>query len=110
MATKKKAQPTKTASNRPSRLALGESLDLEGVVKLHARLVKCAAKKTNVCINAARVAYVDTSSLQALVSFVCLVSKNGNSVKWVTPSPALVNAARLASVDGALGLDSVAGN
>lgn len=109
MATKK-AQPAKTAGNRPSRLALGESLDLEGVVKLHARLNKCAAKKTNVCINAARVAYIDTSSLQALVSFVCHVSTNGNSVKWVTPSAALLSAARLASVDGPLGLDSVAVN
>lgn len=108
MATKK-TPPAKTAGNRPSRLALGESLDLEGVVKLHARLNKCAAKKTNVCINAASVAYIDTSSLQALVSFVGLVSTNGNSVRWVTPSPALISAAQLASVDRALGLDSVTG-
>ena len=96
--------PGKTASNRPSRIVLGKSLDLDGVARLHKRLLDCAAKKTNVNINAARVEHIDTASLQALVSFISMVGKNGNSVKWVSPSATLVDAARLTSIDEQLGL------
>jgi len=101
----RKTKPEKTTSNRPSRIVLGESLDFDGIARLHTRLVNCAAKKTNVNINAARVEHIDTASLQAMVSFISLVAINGNSVKWASPSAALLGAARLAGVDEQLDLN-----
>lgn len=104
MPTRKK-KPAETASNRPSRIVLGESLGFDGIARLHARLVNCAAKKTNVNINAARVETIDTASLQALVAFVSMVSVNGNNVKWISPSAALTGAANLAGVNDQLDLN-----
>jgi len=106
----RKSNPDKTAGNRPSRIVLGESLDFDGIARLHTRLVNCAAKKTNVNINAARVEHIDTASLQALVSFVSMVGKNGNSVKWSSPSAALVGMASLAGVAELIDLNIEPGN
>ena len=109
MATRKK-KPVKTAANRPSRLVLGETLDIDGINRLHARFVKCAAKKTNVTINAARVESADMSSLQALLALVERVRKDGNSVKWTSPSAALVRTAHLAGIGERLGLEPAKGD
>jgi ABC-type transporter Mla MlaB component len=107
---RRKTNPDKNVSNRPGRIVLGESLDIDGIARLHTRLVNCAAKKTNININAARVEHIDTASLQALVSFVSMVGINGNSVKWVTPSAALIGAASLAGVDEQLDFNIEPGN
>jgi len=109
MASRKRT-PDKTAGSRPSRVVLGESLDYDGIARLHTRLVNCAAKKTNVNINAARVEHIDTASLQVLVSFVSMIGKNGNSVKWVSPSAALVGTASLAGLTEQLHMNIEPGN
>jgi len=94
-----------SASNRPSSISLGESLDFDGIARLHTRLINCAAKKKDVNINAARVEHIDTASLRALVSFVNMIGSNGNSVRWVSPSAALVAAASIAGIHEQLDLD-----
>ena len=96
--TNRKIKSKNSTSSRPSSIVLGESLDFDGIARLHTRLLNCATKKKNVDIKAARVEHIDTASLQALMSFVSMIGANGNSVRWVSPSAALVNAASIAGL------------
>lgn len=93
-----------TTGNRPSRIVLGEVLDINAVARLHKRLVKCADKKNSVTINAAKVNSVDTSSLQVLLAFTERVCAEGNRISWQSPSDSLVRTARMTGLDTLLGL------
>lgn len=93
------------ATKRASRIVLGERLDIDGVAKLHTRLINCAEKGVNVNLNAGKVATVDTSSLQLLVAFINRIRENGNTVNWQSPSDALTGSASLAGIDTHLCLE-----
>ena len=103
--TTSKEKPVKgTTGIRPSRVVLGEVLDIDGVVRLHRRLLKCADRKNRVTINAAKVSRADTASLQALLAFVERICADGNRISWQSPSDALVRSARMIGLDARLGL------
>ena len=89
-------------NKRPSKLTLSGHLDIDGSGKLHRRLMSCAAKGLDVHINAAKVESANTSSLQLLLAFVIRIHENGNTVKWKTPSDALIRSAALAGLESYL--------
>ena len=88
--------------NKSSRITLANNQDISVVNKLRDRLIKCAAKDTDVNLYASKVETIDTSSLQLILAFVREVEKKGHSMKWHSPSEPLLNTARLIGLEAEL--------
>jgi len=93
------ATKNKTAAKQASRIMLGANLDIAGAGKLYDRLKKCAAKKVDVTLYAARVETIDTIALQLLLAFVRQIHENGNDVNWKSPSEAILKTARVIGLE-----------
>ena len=93
---------TRASRNKSSRITLASNQDISAVNKLRDRLIKCAAKDTDVNLYAGKVETIDTSSLQLILTFVREVEQKGHTMKWHSPSEALLNTARLIGLEAQL--------
>ena len=98
MARRSKARP------EARRIALAEDLRIGGAREAYAAL---SGGRGDLEIDGSRVARIDAAGLQALAAGIGRARAQGASCQWHEPSAALLAAAALAGLEGALGLAGV---
>ena len=92
---KKDTTHSKTAKTRgrtPRNLVLDAELKIAQARQLKDTLTKFLSRK-QLTIDASRVEKIDTSTLQLLTAFVTEAGDRSAKIRWLSPSPALLNAA-----------------
>lgn len=74
---------------------LGEMLDISFAAKLHAQLKDETQNSTSVTLVSDKLARIDASCLQVLVSFTNYAKENGIKIHWDNPGQILSDSARL---------------
>ncbi len=85
-------------------ISCGDSLDITQVSELHARLGEALAAGGAVVLQASAVERADAAALQLLCSFFREAAERGVSLRWESPSAALLDAARLLDLQQCLHL------
>lgn len=90
------------SDKKASRITLAKHQDISIISNLHGRLKKCANRQVDVNMSTENLESIDASTLQLLLSFVQQIHSDGNNVNWQSPSPALLDSARLIGLEDEL--------
>ena len=77
------------------QIECGERMTIEHVESLYSQLEAAAQENDYIELIADRVQQCDTASLQLILSLLRMSKEQGHTVKWVKPSPAILNVAQL---------------
>lgn len=75
-------------------VTLPESLKIDTVQAVHARLDEVLSKPTAIAIDAASCEAIDYSGVQLLLTFAKAVAEGGRVLEWTGVTETLINAAR----------------
>ncbi|NRA25103.1 MAG: STAS domain-containing protein [Oleispira sp.] len=73
----------------------GERMTIEQVESLYSQLETALLEHDQINLIADRVQQSDTASLQLIVNLLQMSKQQGHTVKWIKPSPAIINVAEL---------------
>lgn len=73
----------------------GERMTIEQVESLYSQLETALLEHDQINLIADRVQQSDTASLQLIVNLLRMSKQQGHTVKWIKPSPAIINVAEL---------------
>jgi ABC-type transporter Mla MlaB component len=82
----------------------GERMTIEQVESLYSQLEAAVLDNDYIELIADRVQQCDTASLQLIVNLLRLSKQQGNTVKWIKPSAAILNVAKLLGLTESLEL------
>ena len=77
------------------RVECGERMTIEQVESLYSQLESALLEHDEIELIADRVQQCDTASLQLIVNLFKASKQQGHTVRWVNPSPSIVNVAEL---------------
>lgn len=98
--------PVLPAIESSEPIVLDAVLTIAEAAALKDRLLPHLNRKGEICVDASRIAAVDTAGLQVLLAFVRTVQGHGAVVQWSGVSDALLNTALLLGVAGQIGFPS----
>jgi ABC-type transporter Mla MlaB component len=73
----------------------GERMTIEQVESLYSQLESALLEHDQIELIADRVQQCDTASLQLILNLLRISKQQGHTVKWIKPSPAVINVAEL---------------
>ncbi len=73
----------------------GERMTIEQVESLYSQLEIALLEHDQIELIADRVQQCDTASLQLILNLLRISKQQGHTVKWIKPSPAVINVAEL---------------
>ena len=77
------------------QIECGERMTIEQVESLYSQLESALLEHDQIELIADRVQQCDTASLQLILNLLRISKQQGNTVKWIKPSPAVINVAEL---------------
>ena len=77
------------------QIECGERMTIEQVESLYSQLESALLEHDQIELIADRVQQCDTASLQLILNLLRISNLQGRTVKWVKPSPAIINVAEL---------------
>ena len=86
------------------QIECGERMTIEQVESLHNQLESAALENDHIELIADRVQQCDTATLQLIVNLLRTSKQQGYTVKWIKPSPAILNVAKLLGLTESLEL------
>lgn len=86
------------------QIECGERMTIEQVESLYSQLESALLEHDKIELIADRVQQCDTASLQLILNLLRASKSLGHSVRWVKPSPAIINVAGLLGLTESLEL------
>lgn len=80
---------------KAKQIECGERMTIEQVESLYSQLESAALENDHIELIADHVQQCDTASLQLIVNLFRMSKQQGHTVKWLKPSPAIINVAKL---------------
>ncbi len=87
-------------------IELPEHLDIQRVEALHEQLEVALEEGKNINLLGAEVVKLDTSAIQVLVAFKKEIEMHHLELKWVDPSPAVVDVVSFLSLNSEIGMEN----
>ncbi|OUS40219.1 hypothetical protein A9R00_07145 [Oleispira antarctica] len=77
------------------QIECGERMTIEQVESLYSQLENALQEQDQIELIADHVQQCDTASLQLILNLLRISKQQGHTVKWIKPSPAVINVAEL---------------
>jgi len=81
--------------HKVKQIECGERMTIEQVESLYSQLENALQEQDQIELIADHVQQCDTASLQLILNLLRISKQQGHTVKWIKPSPAVINVAEL---------------